>query len=675
MKTILAIGQHPDFAEQVRAALDAAQYRVIARANVVESEPLLVHRMADACVCDLDLTTVEPIWALEKLHRFSPTCPVVLYAGERQAAWEEEAYLKGAAHVLTKPVRARILQSLLDRFWAAPAAAPAHPFSRTEVIRAASEPSPAAASSAAQTLAILRNFSCILTHSLDSEAILRQFLLLLREILSINRAALFLRQPLVAIDETPGQPGGKFVPASSVGLSTGLLQHIRLSFDAGIGGHVLRSGKILRRDSEAARADLEVQKEFEILGTQVAVPMLDRETIIGIAVFDGRITGEPLLNGELQLVFHLLEQLGLAIKNIGLHDQLNANHELMAGIMRELSSACVVVSNKLTVLHANKMARKFFLRGEQSRSAEIDFSDLPQLLGAKIYQVLNTGSALSSFRYEPEGSPGTVYNVSIVPFQRPPAGLPSSVLLVADDLTQAEHYKRLEIDAANNRQLKAMADRLTAELGNAATRLSTYQQLLSEKLAKKSVDQEFLKLMEHDWGDDMKRITRFVNQLRYLNVDAVVSAESFPLEPVLEEAFQEARRYQSAKNSNLTFEPSLQNLIVQGDRAALKLAFTEIILNAIQANPAEPKLRVRTQAQSNGIGPALLIEVQDNGPGFTPEIMSKASLPFFTTRVVGLGLGLTISRKIIESHQGKLELMPTGRESAGLVRILLPNKG
>lgn len=674
MKTILVIAQHPDFSGEIRRALDAGEYRVIQRATVVEAEPLLVHGMADACICDLDLTTVEPIWALEKIRRFSPRCPVILYAGARQSAWEEEAYLKGAAHVLAKPVRARTLSALLARLWSEPSpGATPYPFSKTEMIRAASEPPPAAMQSTAQTLSVLRNFSSILTHSLDAEGILRQFLLLLREILSINRAAIFLRQPLVALDDGAADVGVKFVPAASVGLSTGLLQHLKLSFEAGIGAHLAKSGKILRRDSEPAHADLEVQKEFEILGGQVAVPILDRESIVGIAVFDGRITGESLLNSELQLVFHLLEQLGLAVKNIGLHDQLAANHELMAGIMRELSSACVVVNAKLCVLHANKMARRFFLR-ESSRTTDMEFSDLPQVLGARIYQVLNTGSALSSFRYEPEDAPGTVYSVSVVPFQRQPGGLPSSVLMVADDLTQAEHYKRLEIEAANNRQLKSMADRLTAELGNAATRLSTYQQLLSEKLGKKSVDLEFLKLMEHDWADDMKRITRFVSQLRYLNVDSVVTAETFPLEAVLEEAFQEARKYQPAKSSNLTVESPVKELTFKGDRAALKLAFTEILLNALQANPAEPRLCVRLRSEANGAGPALLIEVQDNGPGFSPDVREKASQPFYTTRVVGLGLGLTVSRKIIETHQGKLEILPAGTSPAGLIRIMLPEQ-
>ena len=143
------------------------------------------------------------------------------------------------------------------------------------------------------------------------------------------------------------------------------------------------------------------------LAAQVAVPILDRETLIGVAVFDGRVTGEPLVNAELELIFHLLEQAGLAIRNIWLHDQLASNGEIMAGVLRELSSGCVVVSRDLKILHANKMARKYLAKGGRGRG-DLEFPELPQELAAKVYQVLRTGTAIAPFKFEPGEVPGTM---------------------------------------------------------------------------------------------------------------------------------------------------------------------------------------------------------------------------------------------------------------------------
>jgi len=104
---------------------------------------------------------------------------------------------------------------------------------------------------------------------------------------------------------------------------------------------------------------------------------------------------------------------------------------MMTDILRELSSACIVVGRDLNVLHANKAARRHFGQ-KNKRSGELEFSDLPQTLGAKIYQVFENRCGDGAVRYEPENSPGTVYSVSVVPFQRGNSTVPVSALLTAD---------------------------------------------------------------------------------------------------------------------------------------------------------------------------------------------------------------------------------------------------
>jgi signal transduction histidine kinase len=667
MKKILVLAPHPDFAEAVRSAINPDRYRVLHRASLEEAEPLLANGLVAACVVDVESISLQGPWFFEKLRHQTSNCPVILYTGARPWEWEEEAYLQGAAHVLAKPVRSRLFNALLDRLWPTLATSPAVP--------AMAPPSPEAtrpvetrtAPETAQALGVLRDFSGILTHSLNAEGILKQFLLLLREILSINRAALFLRQPFASFGDVPGE-SCRLRAASAIGLSSNLLQHFELSFEAGIGGHLFRLGRILRRYSEEARNDVETQKEFELLGAQVAVPILDRENVLGVAVFDGRITGEPLVNSELELIFHLLEQLGLAIKNIWLHDQLAGNHQMMADILRELSSGCVVVSRDLTILHANKTARRYFSRSER-RTGEFEFSDLPQLLGTKVYQVLNTGSAISTFRYEPDFSPGMVYSINIVPFQRQQAGLPASALLMAEDLTQSQQLQRLEIEAANLRLVKRMADRLTHEIGNALVPLSTHQQLLIDKWE----DPEFRVSLNGALADGVKRITRLTNQMRFLAGDLMDAQEAIPLVPLIEEAYQEACKHQPAKTAQLKCDAPSKPIILSGNRLALKYALTEVILNGLQANSADPKIGVRLRVELGGDGlRGLLIEVQDNGTGFTPETAQRASTPFFTTRNVGLGLGLAVARTIVELHGGKLEIILPKSNQSGVVRISFP---
>jgi len=674
MKTLLVLAPHPELAESLRTGLSPEQYRIVHRTTVDEAEPLLAHGLVNACIVDVELSTVQGVWVLEKLRRRAPKCPFIIYTGAKQWEWEEEAYLQGATHVLTKPVRIRMLTAVLDRLWESPAGSLQVPGAAKLAPADYSKPAPTIApitpaqQSAFQSLSPLRGFSAILTHSLDADAMLKQFLLLLRELIGINRAAVFLRQPSEWVGEKLTLDDNRRLRAAcAIGLSPGLLEHFELSFETGIGGQVTRLGRILRRSSEEARLDVEAQKEFELLGAQVAVPILDRETVIGVALFDGHITGEPLGNPELELIFHLLEQLGLAVKNIWLHEQLSGSHTMMAEILRELSSACVVVNRDLAVLHANKAARRFFGVSNQ-RTGEMEFSDLPQMVGSKIYQVLKTGSGIPTFKFEPEA--GTVYNVTIVPFQRQNTAQSASALLMVEDLTQSEQLRRLEVEAANLRLVRTMADRLAHEVGNAMVPLSTHQQLLADKYK----DPEFRASLDVALADGVKRVTRLINQMRFLARDSVISHEAFPVNPLIEEAYEEARKHQPVKAAQFKYEDEAKPIVMTGDRAALKHALTEVILNALQANPTDPKIGVRLHADSNGNGIVhdLQIEVQDNGSGFSPEAVQKAPSPFFTTRNVGLGLGLTVSRKIIETHHGKLEIVPRKTGQSGLVRISLP---
>src|SRR4030095_17029274 len=107
MKTLLVLAPHPELADAIRGALNPEKFRVIHRLNLAEAEPFAVRGIVDACIIDVELTSPQGIWVLEKLRRIAPQAPLIVFTGAKEWAWEEDAYLQGAAYVLTKPVRGR----------------------------------------------------------------------------------------------------------------------------------------------------------------------------------------------------------------------------------------------------------------------------------------------------------------------------------------------------------------------------------------------------------------------------------------------------------------------------------------------------------------------------------------------------------------------------------------
>jgi nitrogen-specific signal transduction histidine kinase len=666
MKTLLVLGKNPAFATALRTVLDPQSYRILAKGELWEAEPLLRPGLIDACVLDADQSSTQPLHLVQRLRRAIPGCPIYIFTESQPWTWEEEAYLEGVNQVLAKPLRGRLFNAILDRDRASvpPPVKDAAPLTKSPE-RKDADP----AQNMSHTLGVLRDFSAVLSHSLCSEALLKQFLLMLREIMEVNRAAIFLRHPPRSLNPT-GDPGEdrQMPSACAIGIAPEFLDHFALSLEAGIGGYVFRRGRILKCQGEEALRDVELQKEFELLGAQVAIPILDRESLIGVAVFDSPLTGEPFTNEVLALAFHLLEQLGLAIKNSWLYDQLSVNHEMMTDILNQMASGCVVVDRNLEILHANKMARSLFSQREGYVLA-LDFCELPQVLGSRVFEVLKTGKTSPPFKFCPGPGGEKTFEIVVSPFHRRNSNAPSAALMLIEDVTQAERTKSLEIESAKLRLMAGMSEHLAHEIGNALVPISTCQQLLKERWS----DPEFRASLDGAMCDSVHRIGRLAQQMLYLSRDKFENMEPIPADLLVSEAFAMAQNSLSSKASRLVFEKK-ESFNLTGDRAALKLAFSEILLNAIQASPETPEAHVRIHKGSNARSQLVQIEIQDAGPGFTTDALRNAQQPFFSTRNIGVGLGLTVSRKIIEAHHGQLDVGCGETGANGLVCVSLPIK-
>jgi len=87
------------------------------------------------------------------------------------------------------------------------------------------------------------------------------------------------------------------------------------------------------------------------------------------------------------------------------------------------------------------------------------------------------------------------------------------------------------------------------------------------------------------------------------------------------------------------------------DSEQLRTVLVNLFLNALDAMPHTGRLRVRVDG-SSGKDPRIVVE--DTGPGIAPEMENRLFTPFASTKPTGTGLGLSMSRRIIEEHGGAL---------------------
>lgn len=106
--------------------------------------------------------------------------------------------------------------------------------------------------------------------------------------------------------------------------------------------------------------------------------------------------------------------------------------------------------------------------------------------------------------------------------------------------------------------------------------------------------------------------------------------------------------------------------MVRIDPEQFQQALLNLLLNAEQAMPEGGEITLQAAAEAN----AVRLEIIDNGPGMPQEVLAKVFKPFYTTKPGGNGLGLPITRKIIEAHGGTLDVQSeAGRGTKFTIRF------
>jgi two-component system nitrogen regulation sensor histidine kinase GlnL len=123
---------------------------------------------------------------------------------------------------------------------------------------------------------------------------------------------------------------------------------------------------------------------------------------------------------------------------------------------------------------------------------------------------------------------------------------------------------------------------------------------------------------------------------------------------------------------------------IQGDPHQLRQLFTNLFTNAFEAMSGNGHVRLiaqhlaaeeeATAGSDTHAVPMIQVEVADNGPGVPADVMDRIFSPFFTTKPQGSGLGLAIVRKIVDAHDGRIDVSAPAAGGARF-RVTLPVSG
>jgi PAS domain S-box-containing protein len=154
---------------------------------------------------------------------------------------------------------------------------------------------------------------------------------------------------------------------------------------------------------------------------------------------------------------------------------------------------------------------------------------------------------------------------------------------------------------------------------------------------------------------DANRASELIARLRALFARKSVTTESMDLTEATQEVIALSLTELQRNRVILRAEYADGLPLVSGDRIQLQQVISNLLRNASEAMSTvddRPRLlRVTIQAHPGG---QVCLSVEDAGVGLDPEGMDRLFQPFYTTKIEGMGIGLSVSRSIIESHQGRL---------------------
>lgn len=283
---------------------------------------------------------------------------------------------------------------------------------------------------------------------------------------------------------------------------------------------------------------------------------------------------------------------------------------------------------------------------------------LPAPLRHELEDFYRAGSAVVRKTIEievPGGRPRAFQMMAL----RPPACAPrmaSLCTVVLNDITAVETLETgLEL-LEKLASIATLSASMAHEIKNAMVAVKTF----ADVLLKKSQDAELAGLAVRE----IKRIDSIVSQIMRFSGPAKPTFAAVSVHQLIEQALGIVRRPLEAKRIRLVQLLQARQDVIKGDAYQLEQALLNFFFNALEAMGPEGELRVATRnpvAEGELLAPVtpptrIEIVVSDTGVGIPAENLPRLFEPFFTTKRGGNGLGLSITRRIVEEHQGQVRV-------------------
>jgi two-component system sensor kinase FixL len=231
-------------------------------------------------------------------------------------------------------------------------------------------------------------------------------------------------------------------------------------------------------------------------------------------------------------------------------------------------------------------------------------------------------------------------------------------LAFAIDRTDRYELRRQREDLAHLTRVSTMgqlASSLAHELNQPLTAILSNVQAAQRFMTADPIDLTELREILNDIVQDDYRASEVIRRIRAVVKKGDLDVIPLNLAGVVRDVVALVHSDAIVRGTRVTLDIDNTLPLVRGDRVQLQQVMLNLLLNAFDAMddvpPVDRAVSVTLKSTDNGM---VLAAVRDRGHGLTADKLDKIFRPFFTSKPQGLGLGLSISRSIIDMHRGRL---------------------
>ena len=350
-------------------------------------------------------------------------------------------------------------------------------------------------------------------------------------------------------------------------------------------------------------------------------------------------------------------------------------------IFTSLIDGVLVISSDLRIVKGNQAAEEMFQRSRDSFEGELLSELFPDQLGLieKARESIAKGIAyhhLEGIGHRKSNDVCFPVNLTFSPIIKDNGKSATGIILI-QDTSLIRELQETSRQIENLSALNILTTGMAHEIRNPLSGIRGAAQLLLKDL-ENSEQREYMEIVIAE----VDRINRLVKKMMNLTRPASNDFKPINIHRVLEEILTLEKDTLIRKKGKFVqaYDPSLP--AIEGNEDELKQVFLNLVKNAVDASPKGGQVSIATQFSSNyafrktqNVRPThnIIVEIIDSGPGMTDETLKNLFTPFFTTKKRGTGLGMVVSLKIIESHNGKIKVH-SEKKVGTKVQVFLPIK-